>query len=242
MVDMCTQTDFDTPVPIKVPQFPPPLPKRHSRASSRTSSPTLADIPELKPTEEIPAQPAEEVHVQAHKKEVHAERPTEEAQVEEPAVQEAVEEEPRPSSLARESKAFDEINLDDDDEEEEEPIIEEIHQAAAPQVITRARVVQVAKVLPPKLPPRNPFRNQTTGSSDSVHELSAHGSPAAGHSPIATPSLKGDGSSASSLSSIEGLEHVHTLLQPKSSADTIQEKDDFHSLPESPIKTMPGGF
>jgi lipid-binding SYLF domain-containing protein len=243
MVDMCTQTDFDTPEPIKVPQFPPPLPKRHSRASSRTSSPTLADIPELKPTEEAPPQqPAEEIHVQRHTEEVQVQQPAEEAPAEQPAVQEVAQNEPQSSSVARESKAFDEINLDDDEEEEEEPIIEEIHQAAAPQVITRARVVQVAKVLPPKLPPRNPFRNQTTDSSDSVHELSANGSPVAGHSPIATPSLKGDGSSASSLSSIEGLEHVHALLQPKASTDTIQEKDAVHSVPESPIKTMPGGF
>jgi hypothetical protein len=224
MVDMCTQTDFDTPEPIKVPQFPPPLPKRHSRTTSRTPSPTLADIPELKP--------AGEVHPQEIEKE------------------ELAEEVARPTSSARTSKAFDDVNLDDDDEEEEEeeePVIETIHQAAAPQVITRARVVQVAKVMPPKLPPRNPFRNRrisdSSESNDHVnHEMSANNSPAAGHSPLTTPSLKGDGSSASSLSSIEGLEHVSTLLQPKPRNETKEEQDDFHSLPASSIKAVPGGF
>ena len=226
MVDMCTQTDFDTPEPIKVPQFPPPLPKRHSRTSSRTSSPTLADIPELKPTEE--------------------------AQVQEPAKQEIVKEEvvkedPRPSTPVRDSIAFDDVNLEDEDEEEEEPIIETIHQAAAPQVITRARVVQVAKVNPPKLPPRNPFRNHTPADSSessdhSGNETLASGSPIAVHSPLATPSLKGDDSSAASLSSIEGPEHVNNLSQLKSSTETKDEKERFDSVPESPIRTVPGGF
>jgi hypothetical protein len=203
MVDMCTQTDFDTPLPIKVPQFPPPSPKR----ISRTPSPTLANIPETKP--------AKEVHLSQLEK------------------QEEVEHDSRPSTSARDSKAFDDVDLEE--EEEEEPIIETIHQAAAPQVVTRARVVQVAKMIPPKLPPRNPFRNQTVvnGSSEDLdHEA---------QSPFATPSLKGDGSSASSLSSIEGLEHVGNQLQPKPS-ELKEEKTDFQSPPESPIKAVPGGF
>jgi len=226
MIDMCTQTDFDMPEPIKVPQLPPPLPKRHSRPTSHTPSPTLADIPELIRIEQL--------------------------QLEQPEQQEGKKEDLRPSSPARDSKAFDEISLDDDDEEEEEeeeeePIIETIHQAAAPQVITRARVVQVAKVVPPKLPPRNPFRNASTPeaneSSDSAsHELPANGTTGVGQSPVATPSLKGDGSSASSLSSIEGLEHVSTVLPPNPHNETKEEKDDFHSLPPSPTKDIPGGF
>ncbi|KAF2677107.1 DUF500-domain-containing protein [Lentithecium fluviatile CBS 122367] len=214
MVDMCTQTDFDTPSPIKVPQFPPPLPKRHSR----TPSPILADIPETKPVEEVQPPQSETKAVP--------------------------EEDSQPNVPVRDSIAFDEVDLDD---EEEEPVIETIHQAAAPQVITRARVVQVAKVIPPKLPPRNPFRNQATATSngsheDLTHETSTSESPVGAHSPLPTPSLKGDGSSASSLSSIEGLEHVSNHLQPKYSSEPKEEKEDFHSLPESPIKAVPGSF
>lgn len=222
MVDMCTQTDFDTPSPIKVPQLPPPLPRRNSR----TPSPTLANIPESNPAEEPQPREIED----------------------KPELSEAVKEDTtkasQPANSASESKDFDDVNLEDD--EEEEPVIETIHQAAAPQVLTRARVVQVAKIVPPKLPPRNPFRNQLSSPSNessrrASHDASAEDLPTP-HSPLGTPSLKADGSSASSLSSIEGLEHVSARFQPKSPTKPKDEHDDFHSLPESPIKTIPGGF
>ncbi len=45
---------------------------------------------------------------------------------------------------------------------EEEPavVIHSIQKAASPQVVTRARLVNVAKRVPPKLPPRNPERTR----------------------------------------------------------------------------------
>lgn len=218
MVDMSTQTNLDDPTPIQV---PPQLPPRHSR----TPSPTLAQIPEAKSTDESKPQ--------------------------QPERKESTEDESRPSSSARNSEAFDEVDLDDADDEE--PIIEEIHQAAAPQAITRARIVQVAKPTPPKLPPRNPFRNRISvnsnvSSESSVRDASAGPSPMVGHSPPSTPSLKEDGSSASSMSSIEGLEHVSKGLQPKNieteqeQTEAKEDKNNFQSLPESPVKAVPGGF
>ena len=143
---------------------------------------------------------------------------------------------------------LDEIELDSEDEEEE-VVIHEVHQAAAPQVINRARIIQVAKPVAPMLPPRNPFRNsrnRNSATSEASTERGAEEKP----SPISTPSLR-HGDSTSSLSSVEGegLAHISARFQPKpAETETQQEKkeevkhDDFHSLPESPVKTVPGAF
>ena len=153
---------------------------------------------------------------------------------------------------------LDEIELDseDDDEEDEEVIIHEVHQAAAPQVINRARIVQVAKPVAPMLPPRNPFRNsrnRNSATSEASTERGAEEKP----SPISTPSLR-HGDSTSSLSSVEGdgLAHVSARFQPKSEAQEKkkeeeeeeeeeskeQKQDEFHEPPASPVKTVPGAF
>lgn len=226
MVDMSTQTDLDAPTPIHVPSLPPRLPPR----DNRTPSPTLANIPETKVIEGTPTK-SEEEHV-----------PQNTSEKEEKDVDLA------PRSTARLSQAFDDVDIDDEDDEE--PIIEEIHQAAAPQTITRARIVQVAKPLPPKLPPRNPFRNrasyQSNGSNDdTTRDPSIDPSPTKDQSPPATPSLK-DGSSASSLDDFEGLEHVSKGLHPHVSQEAPNaekgQAEYVHPLPESPVKTVPGGF
>ncbi|KAF9731143.1 hypothetical protein PMIN06_008592 [Paraphaeosphaeria minitans] len=222
-VDMSTQTDMDAPMPIQV---PPPLPPRQNH----TPSPTLADIPETKVIEDTPTKATEDSSVRNSEQEdgTHIVSSAE--------------------KTARRSLAFDNV-LDDEASDDEEPIIEEIHQAAAPQTITRARIVQVAKPMAPKLPARNPFRNrssfQSTASNDeSARDASTAPSPVTGHSPSATPSLK-NGSSASSIDDFERLEqvnkehHPHVSHEPK---DQKEEKDDFQSLPESPTKAIPGGF
>ncbi|KAJ4358056.1 uncharacterized protein N0V89_002635 [Didymosphaeria variabile] len=216
MVDTSTQTDTDAPTSIQV---PPPLPPRQTH----TPSPTLANIPETKIIEDTPTRRSQE---------------NEEKHVDFTA-----------QGTVRQSQAFDDVDLDGEVSDEEEPIIEEIHQAAAPQPITRARIVQVAKPIAPKLPPRNPFRNRgsyqsTTSNEEPFRDASTDPSPLAGQSPPATPSLK-DGSSASSIDDFERLEHVNKELHPHTSHETQEqkeEKDDFHSLPESPTKAVPGGF
>lgn len=139
---------------------------------------------------------------------------------------------------------FDDIDLDDQDEEE--PVIAEVHQATAPQAVTRARIVQVAKPIPPKLPPRNPFRTRSlqlnTSNENLTRSTSAQNSPVRGQSPPTTPSLKEDDSSASSLSSVEGLDRTTKELHSHQSQEPKKAEDDFNPLPESPIKAIPGSF
>ncbi|CAI6339641.1 unnamed protein product [Periconia digitata] len=186
---------------------PPSLPPRNVH----TPSPTLADIPETKPVHDTQVIP----------------------EIQKPS---SIKSNSPPTSPTRLSRAFDEVDLEED-EDEEEPVIAEVHQAAAPQTITRARIVQVAKPIPPKVPPRNPFRPRISGDPnvDDANQVD---------SATSTPELKADGSSASSLSSIEAFEHESKQLQSKPS-DNIKQQDkleDLPSLPDSPIKTMPGGF
>lgn len=225
LIDSGTQTQDDLPPPpAKKP--PPPLPPRQNVA--QVSTPPLADVPEIQVRDQAP---------QAEKSE---ETVTEEAEYK-------TTEGANIAKLPEVSKECEEVELDDEDLEEE-PVIHEVHQAAAPQVITRARVVQVAKPVPPTLPVRNPFRNRMSVASDASNDTHAD-SAAPKQSPISTPSLR-HGDSTSSLSSVEGasLDRIHNL-QPKPSKENVveaekkEEKDDaFHSLPESPVKSVPGGF
>ncbi|KAF2834087.1 DUF500-domain-containing protein [Patellaria atrata CBS 101060] len=72
-------------------------------------------------------------------------------------------------------------NLDRDDGAEDDAVeVHEVQQAAAPQFITRARLVTVNKPLPPKLPPRNPIRDRRHHASGSRESNSID----AGNSPL----------------------------------------------------------
>ncbi|KAH7086323.1 hypothetical protein FB567DRAFT_67944 [Paraphoma chrysanthemicola] len=226
LIDSGTQTQDDLPPPpVKKP--PPPLPPRQNVA--RVSTPPLTDVPEIQVRDTLPEAEKSQEHII---KEVE-DKITEGANI---------------TKLPEVSKESEEVELDDEDLEEE-PVIHEVHQAAAPQVITRARVVQVAKPIPPTLPVRNPFRNRMSVASDASNDTHAESVAAPKQSPISTPSLR-HGDSTSSLSSVEGasLDRIHNL-QPKPSKENVaevekkEEKDDaFHSLPESPVKSVPGGF
>ncbi|KAF2030507.1 DUF500-domain-containing protein [Setomelanomma holmii] len=218
LIDMGTQTQDDLPPPPPK-KLPPALPPRQNVA--RTPTPPLGEVPEAQTEEATPRVEKSE---------------------------DTVTEGTSTSKSPEGSKEFDDVDLDEEDLEEE-PIIHEVHQAAAPQVITRARVVQVAKPIPPTLPVRNPFRNRISVASDASTEAHTDAAGGSKPSPVSTPSLR-HGDSTSSLSSVEGasLERIHNL-QPKPSkeaaveVDPKDEKDDaFHSLPESPIKSVPGGF
>ncbi|KAF2820383.1 DUF500-domain-containing protein [Ophiobolus disseminans] len=228
MMDMSTQTDDLPPAPKL---SPPPLPPRQNVA--RTPSPPLDDISEAKVEDVTP-----------HAVKVEDKANVEEATPQAAKLNDTVVDESTDIEPADGLKEFDDVDLDDDELLEEEPIIHEVHQAAAPQVISRARVVQVAKPTPPTLPVRNPFRNRISTASDASVEATN-----SKQSPISTPSLR-HGDSSSSLSSVEGatLERITNRLRPKPSNEAAAEekKDDkedaFHSLPESPIKSVPGGF
>lgn len=143
---------------------------------------------------------------------------------------------------------LDDIELDSESEEEEDVVIHEVHQAAAPQVINRARIVQVAKPVAPMLPPRNPnrnSRNRNSATSDASTERGAEEKP----SPLSTPSLR-HGDSTSSLSSVEGEHAAQTgaHLQPQQDKQEEEKKEDdkksevVASRPDSPVKAVPGAF
>ncbi|KAF1924825.1 DUF500-domain-containing protein [Didymella exigua CBS 183.55] len=265
-----TQTDLEPSPPATptIAKAPPPLPPRTPPKSTdaRTPSPPLADIPEttvqsaeMYNEEAKPKDPAEEAKLANPTEEAKLANPTEKAKLanptEKPAEKNPGEAEKSAAKVEDEDK-LDDIELDSEDEEED-VIIHEVHQATAPQVINRARIVQVAKPVAPMLPPRNPFRNsrnRNSATSDASAER-AEEKP----SPISTPSLR-HGDSTSSLSSVEGLAHVSARLQPKPVGENKQEQekqeqekqehderhdekhDTFHSLPESPIKAVPGAF
>ena len=251
-----TQTDLGPSTPVtptsKVPpQLPPRTPPKSN--SARTPSPLLTDIPETNvqeatPLKKVAPEPIEQprpssplrksIEVNNNEKKVELEKDTAKDTAKN------TEKEAEKKGEDNEEK-LDEIELDSEDEEEE-VVIHEVHQAAAPQVINRARIVQVAKPVAPMLPPRNPFRNsrnRNSATSDASTERGAEEK----HSPISTPSLR-HGDSTSSISSVEGegLAHISARFQPRPVEEQQEKKeekhDDFHSLPESPVKTIPGAF
>ncbi|OCK85528.1 DUF500-domain-containing protein [Lepidopterella palustris CBS 459.81] len=151
----------------------------------------------------------------------------------------------------------------------EEPVVQEIHQAAAPQFISRARLVTVTKPTPPKLPPRNPIRDRkkpliinADASNSYVGKDQATGTSSLSSSDRLSPSSLPDHSSVrsqESISSDESLGGLSERFQPKPETQTNgvtnevtegekekpsmkQEEDEFQSLPASPIKNVPGGF
>jgi lipid-binding SYLF domain-containing protein len=234
-VDMSTQTDDLPPPPPTVKKTPPALPPRTSVA--RTPTPPIAEVPETRVEQATPPR-ARSADSQAEKA-----TPTATGTKIDGAV------EPKSNGSPRTSTATEDVDEDDDDDDddefEEEPIVHEVHQAAAPQAI-RARVVQVAKPVAPALPVRNPFRNRVSTNSDG----SLNSPTVPKHSPESTPSLM-RGDSTSSLSSVEDnrLEQIGNRLKPKYSHEPSpddekkeEKENDFHSLPESPMKSIPGGF
>lgn len=238
MIDMSTQTD-DLPAPPK--QTPPTLPPRSppKQSAARTPSPPRITIPETKVAETVS-------HVEPAS--VDKTATTVESTDKDSKRKESL------ASLEKQKELDDSDSEDDDDVLEEEPVvIHEVHQAAAPQVISRARVVQVAKPIPPQLPARNPFRNRVSTASvaseasvDASHDTATGPSHAEKPSPLSTPSLR-HGDSTSSLSSVEGasLERITNKLQPKPSQDAVpqgEKENAFESLPPSPIKAVPGSF
>lgn len=155
------------------------------------------------------------------------------------------------------STDLDNVDLDPDsdasdaEEEEEEAIIAEVHQAVAPQAITRARVVTVAKPVAPKLPPRNPGRARLTVNSDLANESSTRDQ-GVGPSPMtsgprspSTPSLRNYGSSTDeggSRDSVYSVDGAGSEEDKSIKQLGLEENSGFHSVPESPVKSVPGGF
>lgn len=265
MIDTSTQTD-DLPPPPSATRSPPALPPRGSVA--RISTPPMAEIPETRVEEATPQKETTEKPVEDEALKME-ELPKEETITGTNTVTSTQDSEAKDEGTSddsddsddkeeeEEEEDGDEGEEDDDDEFEEEPvIIHQVHQAAAPQVVNRPRVVQVAKVAPPQLPARNPFRNRMSTHSDASsleasRDASAGASPTKPkHSPESTPSLvRGD--STSSLSSVEGgkLDAMGDKVKAKDTNEREdllgkkeEDEDNFHSLPVTPLKHVPGGF
>ncbi|CAN9384946.1 unnamed protein product [Alternaria alternata] len=239
--DMSTQTDDLPPPPPTVRKTPPTLPPRTSIA--RLPTPPIAEVPETRVEQATPPR-AKSVERQIEEATPTAAKKTDSA------VDSKSTGSPR-NSTATEVVEDDDSSDDEDDEFEDEPVVYEVHQAAAPQAI-HARVVQVAKPVAPALPVRNPFRNRVSTNSDGSLSTTQGASPVPSptkpkHSPESTPSLM-RGDSTSSLSSVEDnrLEQIGNRLKPKyshePSPDDEKKDDAYHSLPESPMKSIPGGF
>lgn len=136
----------------------------------------------------------------------------------------------------------------EDDEAIEEPVVQTVQQAQRPtaQVISKARIVTVAKRVPPKLPPRNPsrvgalspdMRLQSSKSSESLV------SPASGSvKEPASPSLTGD--SAVEISRSETA--TPSPVEEKLAAITLEDNESTAKSTDVEVKragsTMPGGF
>jgi lipid-binding SYLF domain-containing protein len=277
MVDTSTQTDFDAPPPMPVPsKLPPKLPPRQEQNTSPKLSPKLPEIPESMSVDGV--QPAEvEIATRTRMDSHGSTSPTEVKDIEDikptdiPAPRSAEDEDVSvplaearkdsansndrhaSSSAHLESQLYNDVELDSDVSDDEEAVVQEVHQATAPQVITRARMVTVAKPIAPKLPPRNPFRTKLSVNSDlanegSTRDMGAGQTPVSrGQSPPPTPSLKNDMSSASSQHSLssdegEGLKRVSMGLQPKLKASEPEKKEEVISRPGSPVNHVPGGF
>ena len=253
-VDMSTQTDDLPPPPPTVKKTPPTLPPRTSVA--RMPTPPIAEIPETRVEAATPPRKqTSEKQVQEPTPtagEVRTNSPDTTQSTGSPRISIAQEVDHKSDSESDSDEEEDDEDDDEDDEEEEEieeePVVHEIHQAPAPQAI-RARVIQVAKPVAPALPVRNPFRNRMSTNSDGSLNTSAAPSPTvAKHSPDSIPSLM-RGDSTSSLSSVEDsrLEQIGNRLKPKMSHEQSptnekEEKNDIHTLPESPMRNIPGGF
>lgn len=132
------------------------------------------------------------------------------------------------NDTSREAKTeisdLDDDDDDDDDYEEdesEEAIIQDVQQATAPQVITRARLVTLAKPMPPKIPSRNPIRQQTNTAQDDVsreHQLDGLSGAIAHSVDISQPSSSEHETSGQSSKSISSLDGFHDSVTSTTSS------------------------
>jgi len=147
----------------------------------------------------------------------------------------------------------------------EEPVVHSVQKAAAPQFISRARLVEVPKRVAPKLPPRNPRRSPLIINAEpGAERLSETGSePASPPSqsptwssktatspPSSRPDLERSYSSKDELS--ERFEDVDMSPEEKKnpwgaiiarhngSQESVDIPGAFHSLPPSPDDTKEG--
>ena len=170
-----------------------------------------------------------------------------------------VDDTPRP--VARHSITENEHDDDDEEDDEEVQIVEQpvMHsiqtiQPVSQQVISKARLVTVAKRLPPKLPPRNPNRG---GKGPVVIDASPSGSPReaspatsdrlssrASHRSISPPSSIAHASLTKDMEEIK-LDDEDDEIEQRNPWAKVQEQRKSEEAERETKKgreSMPGGF
>jgi len=141
--------------------------------------------------------------------------------------------------------------FDEDDEiGDDEAVVHEVQQAAAPQVISRARLVTLPQRIPPKLPDRNPFRARisTIQASDSGHQDSGHGTQAQSDGgAFVTSSSEREASVHSNKSESSRESHIDGVTSSTSSPDKALSFKSVKSAPSPDLSAtleshIPGGF
>lgn len=155
----------------------------------------------------------------------------------------------------------DDEDEDEDDEDEEAQIVEQpvMHsiqtiQPVSQQNISKARLVTVAKRLPPKLPPRNPNRGgrgplviggSPTGSDRAVSPAASDRvSSRASHRSMSPPSSAVHGSPTKGMEEIK-LDDEDDEIDQRNPWSKVQEKRKSQEAEEDKKKgreSMPGGF
>jgi len=150
----------------------------------------------------------------------------------------------------------DEADDEEDEDEIEEPIVEEVHQFSSPQVVTKARMVTVARrPAPPALPPRNPIRDRKRPSivnpdqnpnEDDTRETAV--SPLSTSSNHAATSSSEHMESTGSISSVEPMSAVNEKFvdvdlngdeEKRHDSHEQEREDNFHSIPTTPAQELP---
>ncbi|KAL2351103.1 hypothetical protein BJ546DRAFT_998969 [Cryomyces antarcticus] len=152
----------------------------------------------------------------------------------------------------------------------EEPVVHSVRKAAAPQVITRARLVTVPKRVAPRLPPRNPNRRgplvvnaQPLADGENTRDYGTGTSPTSSsgsvsptrqvnskrHSEHCTTSVEkkfGDASLADDLHTTPNDRERSTANGRRASEESNDMPGTFHSIPTTPDLASPspvrGGF
>jgi len=138
---------------------------------------------------------------------------------------------------------------DHDDHEDEAIVVHEVQQAAAPQLVSRARLVTVAKRVPPKLPPRNPIRGrgkplvigvQTDGAGSPGSEGGARSAGSGERSPggwgVDGVREEEEGEREDGDVEDEMARRMGAMLGDAGSKERLEE---FHSLPATPEVRTP---
>jgi len=197
MADMSTQTELDETESITTASQRSPVRSTFSRESPRPNG----HMPHI--SEDIP--PEKELAIKTPEPD--------------PELNEG-----RPQITNPHHARMESVELDDD--HEEEAVVHEVQQAAAPQVVHKARMVTVTKPKAPQLPPRNPIRDR---KKPLIIDANTNEDESVG--PFPSPSPQSPQSSRS-FGSISSGEHVEAAQEAVTRIDlrNDEEREGFDDV------------